>query len=114
LEDGVELGDGTALENCIVGERSRIGRRCKLKDTVIWEESTLGDDVSMRNCVVCDRVDVGSRVSALKGAIIAEKVKIEDDVRIEKDVVIWPEKFVESGSIVSSNLVWGKVETFNI
>ncbi|SMO48769.1 mannose-1-phosphate guanylyltransferase / phosphomannomutase [Balnearium lithotrophicum] len=108
LGDGVELGDGTVLENCIVGERSRIGRRCKLKDTVIWEESTLGDDVSMRNCVVCDRVDVGSRVSALKGAIIAEKVKIEDDVRIEKDVVIWPEKFVESGSIVSSNLVWGE------
>jgi len=108
LGDGVSVGEGTVLENCCIGNRTEVGKRCQIRDTVIWEDSTVGDDVKLRNCVVCNRVDIGSRVWALKGAVIAEKVKIEDDVRIEKDVVIWPEKFVESGSIVSSNLVWGE------
>ena len=108
LGDGVEVGEGTLLENCVVGRKTRIGRRCELKDTVIWEEAILGNDVRVRNCVVCNRVEIGDRFLALKGAVIAEKVKIESDVRIEKDVVIWPEKFVESGSIVSTNLVWGE------
>ncbi len=108
LGDGVSVGEGTVLENCCIGRGTEVGRRCQLRDTVVWEDSFIGNDVKLRNCVVCNRVDIGSRVWALKGAVIAEKVKIEDDVRIEKDVVIWPEKFVESGSIVSSNLVWGE------
>jgi len=108
LGDGVSVGEGTLLENCCIGSGTEIGKRCQIRDTVVWEGSSVGDDTKLRNCVVCNRVDIGSRVWALKGAVIAEKVKVEDDVRIEKDVVIWPEKFVESGSIVSSNLVWGE------
>ncbi len=103
-----KIGEGSILENTVVGEHAEVGRRCTLRETIIWSRAKLGDDVKMRNCVVCSMSEVGNGVTALKGAVIAEKVKIEDGVQITKDVVIWPEKFVETGSIVSSNLVWGE------
>ncbi len=108
LAEGVEIGEGTVLENCVVGAGTKIGKRSEIRESILWENCTLGDDVKLRNCVICNHVEIGNGVTALKGAVVAEKVRIEDDVRIEKDVVIWPEKFVESGSIVNTNLVWGE------
>ncbi|WP_457681520.1 sugar phosphate nucleotidyltransferase [Thermovibrio sp.] len=106
--DKVEIGEGSSLENTVIGDKTRVGKRSSLKDCVLWKEVKVGDDCKLRNCVVCSYSEIGNRTTALKGAVIAEKVKIEDGVQIEKDVVIWPEKFVESGSIVSTNLVWGE------
>ncbi|NIA11784.1 MAG: NTP transferase domain-containing protein [Nitrospiraceae bacterium] len=108
LANGVEVGERTSLENCSIGKNTRIGRSCQLNDAVIWEDTVVEDDTKLRNCVICNHVEIGSRVEALKGAVIAEKVKVESNVHIERDVVIWPDKFVESGSIVSTNLVWGE------
>jgi len=108
IGEGSEIGEGSLLENTVIGKRSEVGKRCQLKDCIIWSQAKLGNDCRLRNCVVCSYAELGNSVTALKGAIIAEKVKIEDQVQIVKDVVIWPEKFVESGSIVSSNLVWGE------
>ncbi len=108
LADGVEIGEGSVLENSVIGAETVIGKRCQIKDTVIWEKVKVGNDAKLRNCVICSFTEIGNNVEALKGAIIAEKVRIEDNVQVAKDVVIWPEKFVESGSIVSSNLVWGE------
>ena len=106
LGDGVSVGEGSSLENCVIGSETEVGKRCQIKDCVIWDRVKVGDDCKLRNCVICSFSELGKGITALKGAIIAEKVKIEDLVQIAKDVVIWPEKFVESGSIVSSNLVW--------
>ncbi|WP_456435388.1 sugar phosphate nucleotidyltransferase [Thermovibrio ammonificans] len=106
--NGVEVGEGTLLENTVIGPETEVGKRCQLRECILWDRVKVGDDSKLRNTVICSFTELGSGVTALKGAIIAEKVKIEDNVQIAKDVVIWPEKFVESGSIVSSNLVWGE------
>lgn len=108
LGDGVVVEDNVYLENVTIGSGTKVRRGSQLRNCVLWRDAVIGSQVKLDNCVVCNDVQMGNRVQAPKGAIIAEKVEIGDDVLIEKDVVIWPGKFVESGSIVSSNLVWGE------
>jgi len=57
--------------------------------------------------VCCDKVNVGNYVKSLSGSIIAENTEVGDHVVFERDVMVWPNKQIEEGSIVSSNLIWG-------
>ncbi len=108
LGEGVEIGEGTLISNSVIGKNTYIGKRSRIENSVIWESVKVGDDAKLKDCVICSYTEIGNRVKAQKGAVISQKVKIEDDVQITKDVVIWPEKFIEAGAIVSANLVWGE------
>jgi mannose-1-phosphate guanylyltransferase/phosphomannomutase len=39
--------------------------------------------------------------------VVAEGTEIGDGAQFEKDLMVWPEKKVEAGSVLSANLVWG-------
>ncbi len=108
LGDGVKIEAGAEVENSVIGAKTQIGSRSKVSNCVIWDRVSLGNDCFFKNAVVCNDVQIGNYVKAPKGVVIAEKVKVEDNVSFERDVTVWPEKLIESGAIVSSNLVWAK------
>jgi glucose-1-phosphate adenylyltransferase len=84
IADGSRVGDGTVQEHCLIGVRSRIGRNCKLTDTVMigadrfeTEEErrrdhemgrpslNVGDNTEIRMAILDKDCRIGSNVKIL-------------------------------------------------
>ncbi len=53
-------------------------------------------------------VRMGQGVVIEEGAVIGDETSMGDETYIKKDVKVWPRKVIESGSIVTTNLIWGE------
>lgn len=104
---GVKIGKGVFLMDTVVGDNSEIGDGSKVEDSVLWSNVKLGEKVSLRNAVVCSRVRIGNNVVAESGVVVSDETEVGERVHFVKDVVIWPKKYIEKGSVVSKNIVWG-------
>lgn len=106
LGKNVKVKRGAKLTDTVVGADSEIGENSEIQNGIIWWNVKIGDNVHLRNAVICDEVEVGKGVEAKEGVVIAEKTKVGDNVKFVKDVVVWPGKYVEEGSIVGKNIIW--------
>jgi Nucleoside-diphosphate-sugar pyrophosphorylase involved in lipopolysaccharide biosynthesis/translation initiation factor 2B, gamma/epsilon subunits (eIF-2Bgamma/eIF-2Bepsilon) len=107
LDENVKLEENIILENVVVGKNCHIGKNTYIKDSVLWWDVKIGDNCRFLNSVICNNNIIENNVRAEHGVIIAEGCEIKDNVTFEKDVIIWPNKLIEEGSIISSNLIWG-------
>ncbi len=107
LDENVKLEENIVLENVVVGKNCHIGKNTYIKDSVLWWDVKIGDNCRFLNSVICNNNIIENNVRAEHGVIIAEGCEIKDNVTFEKDVIIWPNKLIEEGSIISSNLIWG-------
>ena len=104
---GVNLGAGSLLENAVLGEGCRVGEGAHLHNAVLWSQVTVGRGARLKDVVLCDRVSLGDGVRMDKGAIVAEGTEVGEQAAFEKDILVWPDKKIEAGSVLSANLVWG-------
>jgi mannose-1-phosphate guanylyltransferase/phosphomannomutase len=107
LDENVKLEENITLENVVIGKNCRIGKNTYIKDSVLWSDVKIGSSCRFLNAVICNNNIIENNVRAEYGVIIAEGCEIKDNVAFEKDVIIWPNKLIEEGSIISSNLIWG-------
>jgi len=107
LDENVKLEDNIILENVVIGKNCHIGKNTYIKDSVLWWDAKIGSNCRSLNSVICNNNIIENNVKAEYGVIIAEGCEIKDNVAFEKDVIIWPNKLIEEGSIISSNLIWG-------
>jgi mannose-1-phosphate guanylyltransferase/phosphomannomutase len=107
LDENVKLEENIILENVVVGKNCHIGKNTYIKDSVLWWDIKIGNNCKFLNSVICNNNIIENNVRAEHGVIIAEGCEIKDNVAFEKDVIIWPNKLIEEGSIISSNLIWG-------
>ena len=107
LDENVKLEENITLENVVIGKNCRIGKNTYIKDSVLWSDVKIGSSCRFLNSVICNNNIIENNVRAEYGVIIAEGCEIKDNVAFEKDVIIWPNKLIEEGSIISSNLIWG-------
>ncbi len=108
IGNDVTIQSGAELHNCVIGHRSRIGRRCKIKGTIIWSDNQIGDETVMHRSIVCDRSRLGQNVQLLDNVIVADDCVIGESATVKANCKIWPGKVVDSGAIVSSSVVWGE------
>ncbi len=107
LGKNVKIDEGVLLKDVCIGDNTEVKRGVYLENGVIWHDSRIDENCRFKNFVICNRVTVGKNSRAERGVIIAENVEVNENVVFENDVVVWPNKFIEVGSIVSSNIVWG-------
>jgi mannose-1-phosphate guanylyltransferase/phosphomannomutase len=107
LDENVKLEENITLENVVIGKNCHIGKNTYIKDSVLWWDIKIGNNCKFLNSVICNNNIIENNVRAEHGVIIAEGCEIKDNVAFEKDVIIWPNKLIEEGSIISSNLIWG-------
>ncbi len=104
---GTHLGAGVTLENSVIADQCRVGDRAELRHSTLWKGVAVGEGASLTNVVLCDDVMVGNDVHMELGAVVAEGTEVGNGASFEKDIMIWPNKKVEEGSVLSANLVWG-------
>ena len=115
LSGMVVLGDNTRVRGKAKLTNCMVGRNCLIEEDVILEESVLWDNVYIKagtkvtGANLGHRVRVGQRAVIENGAVIADETTVGDEVNIRPDVKIWPRKVIESGSTVSTNLIWGEI-----
>ncbi len=107
LGDNVTVGKRAKLKNVVISDNGSIGVDCKISNSVIWENVSIGKGTKIDNGVICNNNIIGKNTKMTAGIILAEGCEIGELVTVEKDVTIWPDKNIESASIVSSNVILG-------
>lgn len=128
----IRLGVDATLEDptgvtgtVVIGENSRILGEVQIKDTVIGRNCTIEAGVRLSRCVIwnntrvkrgakvtdsvlCSNVRIGQGAVLHEGVIVADGTSVGDDAHIKGDVKIWPNKIIEPGATVTTNLIWGE------
>jgi mannose-1-phosphate guanylyltransferase/phosphomannomutase len=107
LGDNVTIGKRAKLKNIVVSDNGEIGEDSKISNSVIWENVSIGKGTKIDNAVICNNNIIGKNTKMTAGIILAEGCEIGELVTVEKDVTIWPDKMIESASIISSNVILG-------
>lgn len=114
LEGLVVLGDNTQvlgrarLKNTVVGRNCVIEDGCELEDAILWDNVYLKKGCRIQGAALCHNVRVGQGVVIEEGVIIGDETTIGDEAYLKKDVKTWPNKVIEGGAIVTTNLIWGE------
>lgn len=102
IRDGSEIGRFS-----VIGDNNIILGQCGIKRSVVWKNCTINSGVQLRGSVICNHVHLKQGVSAYEHSIVGEYSLVGERAIIKPNVKIWPDKFVEQGMEVNSNLVWG-------
>lgn len=114
FEGMVVLGDNTRilgrarLTNCVLGRNCIIEDGVELQDAVLWDNVNVKKRSRIHGAVLCHNVRIGQAVVIEEGAVIADETTIGDEAFIKQDVKVWPNKVIEGGAIVTTNLIWGE------
>lgn len=107
LGSGTVIGKGTRVEQySVLGSGCTIQDGVSIKRSVLWNNVFAGPGVSLRGAVLGSRVQVHSGSSIYEGAVVGNDCVIRERCSINPDVKLWPNKVVETGSVVRESLVW--------
>jgi len=107
LGDNCKIEKSATIKDSVLAAGCKIGESSTVTNSILWKDVQIGKSCDLANTVLCNNVKFGNGAKAEHGVIIAEDTEVGSQVIFEKDVMVWPEKQIEEGSIVSSNLIWG-------
>jgi len=102
IEPGAEIG-----EFVVIGDGVKIGRETKVERSIIWSGSYIGKKCELKGTVICNKSILKDYVRVSEKAVIGEKNILKDFVEVKSEAKIWPEKVVESGTVIDENIYWG-------
>lgn len=117
------LAKGLTRNGCIIAPSSKISRTAKvinsvigpkcyiapgavIKDSIIWNNTSVEDNTRINYSVICNNVRIKPGCKINENTFIGSNVAIGSNVTVRSDVKIWPQKNVDSNSIVTKNLIW--------
>ena len=133
VDEGAEVDEGATINPpCIIGKNSRIKKGSTIhsytvigenniidewsciKRSIIWKNCIIGRNVQLRGSVICNKVHLRDGVSTFEQSVIGDDTVVRENAVIKPGIKIWPNKMIEQGTEVNSNLVWGSKFTRTI
>ena len=108
LGNNVIIEDGTKLENCVIGNQSKVGVESEINNSIIWAGNQIGSHALINSAIIGSHSELGNDVQLLDKVIISDDCKIGPQVTVKANCKIWPGKIVDEGATVSSSMVWGE------
>lgn len=102
-----KIEGAVGLSNCVIGDNCVISDNVKISNSVIWNDCKMGSKSLINNSIVCNDVEFDKNIKIKSGLIIAEKCVVEQNVTFERDVMVWPNKTIQEGSSINTNVIWG-------
>jgi mannose-1-phosphate guanylyltransferase/phosphomannomutase len=100
-------GDTHIGPETVIGDNCLIEQGATLQKAVIWDSNYIGENSLLTACTVCFRSTIKNDVTIQEGAVIGDRCHIEDGCTIRPLIKLWPDKFIETGSVVTMSLIWG-------
>lgn len=114
VEGPVVLGKYVRVESkarlgpySIIGDHSWVGEEASLKKAILWNHTYVGYRSEIRGAILAHHTHLKSGVSVYEGAVLGEGCTVGAKTLIKPEVRTWPDKYLESGSVLNSSLVWG-------
>jgi len=121
IESPVLIGDNCRIgprvqisAGSVIGDNVTIEADANLKRPIIFNGALIGEEAHLRACVISRGTRIDRRASVLEGVVVGSLSTIGEEAQINPNVRIWPRKKVESGAILSINLIWGQTAQRNL
>ena len=133
LADGIWLGKGVELESgaqirgpvvigdycqirsgasimpyTVLGPYTVVGGGASLKRTILWDRVFVDSKSALRGAVVCSKTRIGQEAELYEGAVVGADCALGRGCLVKPQVKIWPGKTIDSGSKLTSSLIWGQ------
>lgn len=115
VEGPVLLGDycrvkaEATVENfTVVGNYGIINEGTSIKRGIIWNHCYLGPYSEIRGGVLCHHSYLKGKNAVFEGAVLGEGVSMGARSTLKPDVKVWPNKNIESGSVLNESMIWSK------
>ncbi|CEP64588.1 translation initiation factor eIF2B catalytic subunit epsilon LALA0_S12e02366g [Lachancea lanzarotensis] len=82
IGSGSKIGEGTSIENSVIGRNCHIKENIVIKNSFIWDNVTIGSDSVVEHALVASNVSIGSGVVLMDGCVIGFNVSIDDNMTI--------------------------------
>ena len=102
IKNGAQIGPYT-----VIGEHCNIEGSASIKRSVIWDNVFVGNQAEIRAAVLCSKTVAQKRVSIFEEAVIGDGCQLKEGATVKPHIKIWPDKTIEEGNIVQSNIIWG-------
>ncbi|HRX17014.1 MAG TPA: sugar phosphate nucleotidyltransferase [Spirochaetota bacterium] len=105
VKKGAEISDYSIIgNNCVVEARASIRRSVILHSTII------GPGAELRGAVIGKRCFLEENVSIYERAVISDDCHIGAHAEIPSTIRVWPDKVIEEGTRLTTDLIWGRSE----
>ena len=101
IYENAQIGPYTVL-----GENNIISKEATIKRSILFNNCYIGDKAQIRGAVLCRKVQIESKCSVFEEAALGNDTIIKDKAIIKPGVKIWPNKVIESGTLVNCNIIW--------
>lgn len=98
----------------VIGEDNILNERSGIKRTIIWKNCVIDKNAQLRGSVLCNKVHMKNNSSTFEYSVIGDDTIVKENAVIKPSIKIWPNKLIDKGVEVNSNLVWGSKFTKSI
>jgi mannose-1-phosphate guanylyltransferase/phosphomannomutase len=102
------ISQGAEISRSVIGSSVRVGSGASIRKSVVWDRTQIGPETALREAVIGRSVRIGAKARVEVGAVVANRCEIGAEAVLKPNVKMWPEKVLETGSTLSSSLVWGE------
>jgi mannose-1-phosphate guanylyltransferase/phosphomannomutase len=102
IYEGAEIGPYSALGKCNI-----ISAGTKIKRSILLNNCYIGSNTQVKGAVLCNNVQLESKVSVFEDCAIGDETLVGERAAIKPGVRIWPNKDIESSTVVKENIIWG-------
>lgn len=101
IHPDAKIGKFSIVEkNAIIEENTRIDY------SIILDGVNVGKNSEIHNSIICENVNIGNNTEIRSGCTIGSKTVIEDNVVINNEIIIWPNKIIEKGYYVNQDILF--------
>ncbi|MBA2878965.1 mannose-1-phosphate guanylyltransferase/phosphomannomutase [Anoxybacillus kamchatkensis] len=118
LEGPIMIGDDVRIDDyatvgpyTVIGPRSVISKHASLKRSIVWPDVYVDQHSELRGAIVANDVYIGKKNEIFDYAVIGAKCKLENKVKVQHGVKIWPNKTIAEKTKVKHSIVWGEQHT---
>ncbi|MGC8812847.1 sugar phosphate nucleotidyltransferase [Dictyoglomus sp.] len=97
----------TVLGPTIIGDSVYIDNEAKLQRCVVFNNTYIGKKVTIFSSIIGSKCNIKTATKIEEGVTIGDNTTIGERVFINSGVKIWPNKTVETGTIVNTSIIWG-------
>jgi mannose-1-phosphate guanylyltransferase / phosphomannomutase len=92
----------------VIGDRTIVERGATINRSVMWEDCYVGEEAVLNDCTVADRNTIERRATIQEASVIGRGCTIGSGATVNAHLKLWPDKWVNPGSIVSMSLIYGQ------
>lgn len=107
LDDNVRIRGGAVIgPYAVLSGNVEVDHHAHVNRSVIMRNCFIGRAADVRNAVIAPKTIIESRCEIGDFAVIGSGCHLGREVVVKPEVLVWPDKRLEVGSIVVENLIW--------